>query len=269
MKFGVSVPNVDDPAALVAFARYVEENGWDGYFVWDGFQHDAKAELATGDPWVLLGAVATATERMLLGTGVTPVCRRAPWKLAKEIITLDHLSNGRAMLGVGLGHPFEDEFAAFGDDSALAERASRTDEALLLLDLFLRGAEVNHDGEHYRVHAHLRPAARQTPRPPIWIAATAPHAKPLARASRWDGVFCNWNPQTEKPLTPSEVAEYTAGIDSGLEVVTFWNRSHPAAEYEQAGVSWLLEIPWPEGDSWLEDFKASLPDLSNLHSSNT
>lgn len=264
MKSGVSVPNVGDPAALVAFARHVEQEGWDGYFLWDGFQHQAEAELATLDPWVLLGAVAAATDRMLLGTGVTPVCRRSPWKLAKEIITLDHLSDGRAMLGVGLGHPFEDEFAAFGDDSPLNVRASRTDEALGLLDLLLRGEPVDFDGAHYRVHAHLRPAARQSPRPPIWIAATAPHRKPLTRARRWDGVFCNWNPQTEEPLTPTEVADYTEGINGGLDIVTFRNPNYDPAEYEQVGVTWLLEIPWPEGDNWLDEFQASLPELPNV-----
>lgn len=72
------------------------------------------------------------------------------------------------------------------------------------------------------------------------------------------------DPQTEEPLTPSEVADYTAGMGAGLDVVTFRNPSHHAAEYVQAGVTWLLEIPWPEGDTWLDDFKATLPDLSHV-----
>jgi alkanesulfonate monooxygenase SsuD/methylene tetrahydromethanopterin reductase-like flavin-dependent oxidoreductase (luciferase family) len=264
MHRGVSVPNVDDPGALVDFAGELEAAGWDGYFLWDGHRHDADAGFATHDPWVLLGAVARATRRMRLGTGITPVPRRTPWKLAKEVVTLDHLSGGRAVLGVGLGAPDDVEFAAFGDHATRAERAARLDEALELVDLVLRGEPLDHDGVHYRAHAHLLPAAVQSPRPPIWVAATMPHQRPLERALRWDGVFCNWQPETEAPLTPAEVADYLGHVTGrdGFDVVTFRHPDHAPADYEAVGVDWLVEIPWPEGPTWLDEFRAQLADVA-------
>src|SRR5947208_17025602 len=99
MKFGVSMPNAGDPAVLVDLAVEVERAGWDGYFLWDHVQMRPSLPL-THDPWVLLGAMAVRTERIRLGTMVTPVPRRRPWKLAKEIATVDHLSGGRMILGV-------------------------------------------------------------------------------------------------------------------------------------------------------------------------
>ena len=96
---------------------------------------------------------------------------------------------GRVTVGVGLGVPAEAECGAFGEPIDSRLRAAMLDEALPLLDSFLRGEPVDHDGEHYTVKAHLNPTAYQRPRPPIWVAATLPHAKPVARARRWDGIF--------------------------------------------------------------------------------
>lgn len=138
---------------------------------------------------VLLGAIAARTSRVRLGTLVTPVPRRRPWKVAKEVTTLDHLSGGRAVLGVGLGFPPDIEYGAFGEPTDVRVHGAKLDEALPIIDRLLRGDPVDHDGEHYQVHAHLNPPAVQRPRPPIWVAATLPHRRPLARARRWDGIF--------------------------------------------------------------------------------
>ena len=73
----------------------------------------------------MLGAFAQATERVRLGALVTPLARRRPWKVAKEVVTLDHLSGGRAVVGVGLGEPPDDDFATFGDPSDAARSAPR------------------------------------------------------------------------------------------------------------------------------------------------
>ena len=103
MRYLLSVPPFTDPATVVALARTAEANGWDGFFLWDHLRWDDVQEVH--DPWVLLGAIAQETERMLLGTMVTPLSRRRPWVVAKHLVTLDHLSGGRAVLGVGLGEP--------------------------------------------------------------------------------------------------------------------------------------------------------------------
>lgn len=263
MKLAVSLPNVGDPGALVEFAAAMEAVGIDAVLLWDGFQHQPDA-LDTIDPWTLLGAMAWATDRIRLGTGVTPISRRQPWKLGKELITLDHLSRGRAVLAVGLGAPDEQEFHAFGDRASLRERASRTDEGLEVLDQLLRGERVDHDGVHHRVHAHLRPPAHQSPRPPIWIAATAPHRRPLERAKRWDGVYLNVKiHDDEMPMTPGEVRDYL-GEDlerEGFEVVTIRHPAHDVAEYETLGVDCLVEGWWPRGDGWLAAFRRHVERL--------
>jgi alkanesulfonate monooxygenase SsuD/methylene tetrahydromethanopterin reductase-like flavin-dependent oxidoreductase (luciferase family) len=164
------------------------------------------------------------------------------------------------VVGVGLGFPVEDEFAVFGEVTDLRERAARTDEALQIIDLALRGEPIEHDGPHYQVHAQLRPASTQSPRPPIWVAATPPHRKPLERAARWDGVVCNVKVEGDlMPLRPDELRTYVGDFleDPGLAVVTNAHPEHAPEEYEAIGVSWLMDTSWP-GPDWLAQFRESL-----------
>ena len=129
MRFGLSVPPFTDPAEVVRpGARRAEASGWDGFFLWDHLRWDGVVEVH--DPWVLLGAIAQETERMRLGTMVTPLSRRRPQVVAKHLTTLDHLSGGRAVLGVGLGDPPDLDFSDFGDEPSYRVRAAITDEAL-------------------------------------------------------------------------------------------------------------------------------------------
>lgn len=260
MRRGVSVPSVGDPAALVRLAVDLEAAGWDGFFVWDHVQIVAGLDVEVHDPWMVLAATAHATKGLTLGPLVSAPARRRPWNLAKQVVTLDHLSRGRAVLGVGLGFPGHDEFAVFGDPDDLAVRAARTDEALEIIDLVLRGDAVEHAGPHYRMNATLRPAAVQRPRPKIWIAATPPHRRPLERARRWDGVVCNVKVEGDLlPLRPAELATYLGELldDPGFDVITNRHPEHAAAEYERAGVSWLVDSAWP-GDGWLADLRAHI-----------
>jgi alkanesulfonate monooxygenase SsuD/methylene tetrahydromethanopterin reductase-like flavin-dependent oxidoreductase (luciferase family) len=92
VRYLLSVPPFTDPATVVDLATTAEASGWDGFFLWDHLRWDDIQEIH--DPWVLLGAIAQATERMLLGTMVTPLSRRRPWVVAKHLVTLDHLSGG-------------------------------------------------------------------------------------------------------------------------------------------------------------------------------
>ena len=208
---------------------------------------------------MLLATIAAATDRVLLGAMVTPPSRRRPWLLAKQIVTLDHLSGGRAVVGVGLGFPEEDEFGAFGEVTDLRERAARTDEALTIIDRVLRGEPVDHDGPHFEVHAHLHPAALQSPRPRIWVAATPPHRAPLDRARRWDGVYCNLRTDDFQPLRPEELQAYCGDLlaDPTHDVVTTPHPEHRPEEYEAIGVTWLVEMPFP-GPNWVDDLRERL-----------
>jgi len=110
MRFGISVPNAGEATQLVDLAVTAERSGWDGFFLWNHLQLDAVSRPPMHDPWVLLGAIAARTSRVRLGTMITPIPRRRPWKLAKEITTLDHLSAGRVIVGVGLGVPADAEY---------------------------------------------------------------------------------------------------------------------------------------------------------------
>jgi alkanesulfonate monooxygenase SsuD/methylene tetrahydromethanopterin reductase-like flavin-dependent oxidoreductase (luciferase family) len=241
MRFGVNVPNVGDPAELVELAVAAERAGWDGFFVWDHL--NALPDMH--DPWVVLGAVAARTSRLRLGTMVTPVPRRRPWKLAKEVCTLDHLSNGRAVLGVGLGAPADTEYGAFGEPTSARVHAAMLDEALPIIDGFLRGDPVDHAGEHYQARSQFSPAAVQRPRPPIWVAATAGKPKPLIRAARWDGIFPL--SASSGATTPDELATLVADLDppDGYDVVSFLGEAR-AADLADAGATWAIDGPaWP------------------------
>lgn len=248
MRYGVSIPPFTDAATVLRWATQAEEAGWDGVFVWDHVQWDGRVEPL--DPWVVLGAMAARTARVRLGTLVTPLSRRRPHVLAKQLVTLDHLSAGRAVLAVGLGEPPDRDFADLGDESDPRIRAAMLDEALDVIDGLLRGP-LSHHGEHYDVEAHVKPLPVQRPRPPIWVAGVAPHRRPLARARRWDGFVPIG---AGEHCTPGELAAYLAsdGRPSapGWDVVAHWRDGIPASEYADAGATWLIRSEWPAVDGW-------------------
>ncbi len=116
---------------FASLAVDAEQAGWDGVFVWDHMV--VWSGNLVGDPWILLAAAAAATERIALGPMVTPLPRRRPWKLAREAVTLDQLSGGRLILGVGIGFPPEPEFTAFGEPTEAKVRAEMLDEGLEII----------------------------------------------------------------------------------------------------------------------------------------
>ena len=199
MKFAINVPNFGpyaDARLTASLAREAEQRGWDGFHVWDHIHGEGQTGAPTADPWILLAAVALATERIRIGTMVTPVARRRPWKLARETVTLDRLSDGRLTLGVGLGYPADLEFTALGEEADDRVRAEKLDEGLDLLAALWSGESISHHGRHYRLSdVQFLPQPVQQPRIPIWVARISGQA-PLRRAARWDGVF---------PLDPVEL----------------------------------------------------------------
>jgi alkanesulfonate monooxygenase SsuD/methylene tetrahydromethanopterin reductase-like flavin-dependent oxidoreductase (luciferase family) len=190
MRFSINIPNFGDfadPRTVAAVASAAEQAGWDGLFVWDHLLHRSHRR-PFGDPWMLLTAAALATSRIRLGTLVTPVARRRPQQLARQVATLDAVSGGRVIFGAGLGGPIEDEYGSFGEPTDRVVLAERLDEGLGLLARFWSGEAVTHDGKHFQVRdATLRPASVQRPRPPVWIGGFWPHRPPMRRAARWDG----------------------------------------------------------------------------------
>jgi alkanesulfonate monooxygenase SsuD/methylene tetrahydromethanopterin reductase-like flavin-dependent oxidoreductase (luciferase family) len=177
-----------DVAALARAAATAEASGWDGLFVWDHvMSHDG---IDVADPWIALTAVALATERVRLGAMVTPLARRRPWDVARQVAVLDRLSGGRMVFGAGLGGDSRRELTAFGEERDARARAALLDEALELVVALWSGEEVTRDGPAFPVdRAQVRPIPVQAPRPPVWLACVWPHRRPLRRAARYDGVF--------------------------------------------------------------------------------
>jgi alkanesulfonate monooxygenase SsuD/methylene tetrahydromethanopterin reductase-like flavin-dependent oxidoreductase (luciferase family) len=192
MRYAVNMPNFAeyaDARTVAALAADAEAAGWDGAFVWDHMVYARDERLPVADPWILLAAVALATERLRLGPMVTPLARRRPWKVARETVTLDHLSGGRLILGVGLGTPAADEYGTFGEPTGAAVRAAMLDEALEVLTRLWSGETVSFRGEHYRLDdVAFRPTPVQRPRIPILVAGVWPRRAPLRRAARFDGI---------------------------------------------------------------------------------
>jgi alkanesulfonate monooxygenase SsuD/methylene tetrahydromethanopterin reductase-like flavin-dependent oxidoreductase (luciferase family) len=256
MRYGLFVPafaELADPRRVAALARTAEESGWEGFYLWDHVL--GRDGMGVADPWVALAAVATATERVRIGTLVTPVSRRRPWVMARQVSTLDHLSGGRVVVGIGLGHDGWHEFSAFGEVVDTAARARLLDESVDVLRRLLSGEPVRHHGEHLTVDTEpFIPRPLQDP-VPIWAACQWPNRRPLARAARLQGCFPIFPaPMPPPPPTPTEVAEVRGELDRlgaapdiDLVVRGALSLEEPSAlrrrtaDLEEAGATWMLE----------------------------
>ncbi len=190
MRYGLHMPNFGyfaDPHTLITLAQEAEEAGWDGFFVWDHLQFAEPIPVA--DPWVALAGIAAHTERLRLGPLVTPVPRRHIGKLAREALTLDHLSHGRLILGVGIGGEWFKEYSSFHMPTDDRLHAAQLDEALDILVRLWSGEPVHFNGTHYQVDTQFLPRPVQTPRIPIWVGGIWPRKPAFRRAARWDGAF--------------------------------------------------------------------------------
>jgi alkanesulfonate monooxygenase SsuD/methylene tetrahydromethanopterin reductase-like flavin-dependent oxidoreductase (luciferase family) len=272
MKFGFVIPGGDVPE-FVEMAVEIERAGWDAVFGWEA--------VYAMDPWVLLGAVAAKTNRVRLGSLLTPPSRRRPWKLASELATLDRLSGGRAVLTVGLG-ALETGFARVGEVTDRKTRAELLDEALDLMTLFWKSEPFDYQGKHYQVSWDsslwkLEPI--QEPRVPIWVAAVWPNERSMSRAARWDGAvpayrlpsgeFVQFTPEAIRELR--SFVEDRRGSADGFDIVV--DGVTPAGDEAalervrglgDAGATWWIEAMWeaPCGlEAVRERIKAGPPDI--------
>lgn len=256
MRFAVNLPNFgsfSDPRFMVDLAGAAEEAGWDGFFVWDHIVIGDGVPVA--DPWVLLGAIATATDRMTIGPMVTPVPRRRPWVLARQTTTLDHLSSGRLVLGVGTGYPPGVEFGTFGEPVGDRERADLLDEGLQVIGGVWSGEPFSFEGEHFRVSQTTFQPKPVNGSIPIWVAGMWPNRRPFRRAADYDGVFPI--AADMHPLRPDEVSQIVGYVTqhrrSGKPFdVTVGGPPLSKSEvddYRNAGVTWYQVGPDPRGES--------------------
>jgi alkanesulfonate monooxygenase SsuD/methylene tetrahydromethanopterin reductase-like flavin-dependent oxidoreductase (luciferase family) len=225
----------------LAQAVLAERAGWDGVFVW---------EAAYGvDAWSLLAAMAVATSRVRLGTMLTPLPWRRPWKVASQVATVDQLSGGRAVLAIGLGATTTD-LPLTGEELDRRTRAAMMDEGIDLMRTLWAGG-LDYEGTHYRYSVErgdLAEVGRPVQSPvPIWVVAAWPHPKSLRRGQRCEGVI----PQGAD--TPDDVRALRAWLDRpGQDVLAEGETpaGDPAAAAEivrpwaEAGCTWWMETRW-------------------------
>ena len=228
---------LSDPALVADLAAQAEGAGWDGVFVWDHVAYRDPVQ-AVADPWVVLAAVACATSRVRIGPMVTPLPRRRPVKLAREVASLDRLSRGRLVLGVGIGGDGSGELSATGEQLDDRVRGAMLDEGLDVLRAAWTGEQVDHRGEHYVVDGlTLQPTPVQAGGPPVWVAARYGNARPLQRAARHDGVF---QIGITDPAQLAEVVATVGGAREGYDVAVGGPPGADERGYEAAGATWWM-----------------------------
>ena len=249
VKFGFQL-TAGDPGTIADLSAAAEAAGWDAVFYWDGI---AIGKVEIYDPWVVMSAIATRTQRIRFGPVVTPPSRQRPWKLAREGMTLDRLSSGRLILPVGLGALDDQGFGNVGEATDTRVRAELLDESLEILNGLWSGEPFGFEGRHYRFGPMtFRPTPVQRPRIPIWVIGVWPHRRSLARAFRWDGIL----PQTSDPETIRHIVDMAARERAGAgrkgpwDVVIDGQSSDDeqslrrVAEVRDAGATWWNEADW-------------------------
>ena len=257
MRYGFVFPGGDARTAA-ELAREAERAGWDGFFVWE--------PVWGVDAWVSLTAAAMLTERIRLGTLLTPLSRMRPWKLASETATLDQLSNGRVILSVGLGAT-DTGFEAFGEVTDRKVRAELLDEGLDILTGLWRGQPFSYDGKHYTIRPtsfNPPPPPVQQPRIPIWVVGAWPRPRSLRRVLRYDGLLPTVAGEDGqgRQITPDDIRAMKTFVEVNRAETTPFDiimegetpgddRERSAAivrQWADAGVTWWIEAMWSAND---------------------
>jgi len=271
MYFGLDVPihgSFADPGLLANLAVEAEQTGWDGFFIQDSL----LSEQALTDPWIALAAIAMYTKRVRVGVLLTAPSRHHPWQLARQTVSLDHLSKGRVVFGAGLGFQPE-EFSAVGQSSDAKVRAERLDEALDILTGLWSAEPFSYEGKYHHLDpVKFLPGPMQSPRIPIWIGGFWPNRGPFRRAARWDGAYIGTLKVNGEVLTPAELKEVaayirahraeTASFDvafAGEKPVSIEEAADTIGPYEEAGVTWWLEGLWGSIEEARERIQAGPP----------
>ena len=251
MRYG-AVLAVADPRPIPELSRAAENAGWDAVFVADPVWGVA--------PWVTLAACAAVTERIRLGTMLTPLSAWRPWRLAAEVATVDNLSGGRAILSVGLG-AIETGFGNVGEETDRQVRAELLDESLEIVTGLWAGQPFAFEGKHYTVTPidfPPPPPPVQQPRIPIWCVGAWGYRKSMDRALRYDGLLPNVpGDEGMRAATLDEVKDMVALIrerkgdqryDLVIEGTSTGDDRAKAADqvspWVEAGATWWVESQW-------------------------
>jgi len=261
MKYGIALPYTNARTAA-KLSQLAEESGWDGCFMGDAIWCE--------DPMIGLAAAAMTTNRIRLGTMITPVPLRIPWKLASESVALDHLSNGRLTLGLGAGAVWMG-WQAFPDEvTDVKSRAEMLDETIDILSLLYQRKQFDYDGKHYHLkltqldEMYYPPKPVQQPRIPLWCVGLYPNKKSMGRVLKCDGVIVEKRSPDNKPedVTPDDIREIKAYVDANRTESSFFdivlngnvselNRvqlQEKLLPLVEAGVTWWIEGLWDSSE---------------------
>jgi len=229
-----------DPKVMLDLAVTAESTGWDGIFLWDHILRPAHEPQEIADVWVMLAAMATVTTSIRLGPMVTPVVRRRPQKLAREAVTVDHLSGGRLTIGLGLGVDTSGELSKFGEVVDAKTRGDILDEGAGLLVQLWSGEDVQHRGTHFVAEGvRLLPRPLQRPSIPLWLAARGEARRPVRRAARFDGLF----PIEVDPDGLARMLDVVAAERGSLDGFDVAIVAHPGADVPamaERGATWAM-----------------------------
>jgi hypothetical protein len=252
------------PKTYIDLAREAESAGWDGFFLWDHLI-EGNERVPLFDSFTLLAAIAQATKRIRIGTTVSPLPRSKPWNVARRLITLDQISNGRIILGVGLGGEESVDYERFGESGDPKILAKKLDESLEIIDGLTSGKPFSYpSGTFYRIMGKtvFLPVPMQKPRIPIWVGGWWPNKGPFKRAAKWDGTIPIKAPG--ELLAPSDLEEIIPFIESERQnklsnfdvAVIGWttgkNRkanSEKVSRFSSKGATWWLESLYTQRDS--------------------
>ena len=257
MKLGAALP-YSITRAVPKLARLAEEAGWDGVFLGDA--------IWTEDPMIALTGAAMTTDRIRLGTMVTPVPLRTPWKLASESTALDHLSDGRLILGLATGAIWMGWYAFPDAITETRARAEMLGETIDILTLLYKREPFDYDGKHYHLKLtdldprHYPPRPVQKPRIPLWTVGVWPRMKSMRRVLRCDGVIVETMNAEGKaePVTPDDIREIKAYVEANRTLNTPFDivvngstaelepnqRREVLLEWREAGATWWIEGMW-------------------------
>jgi alkanesulfonate monooxygenase SsuD/methylene tetrahydromethanopterin reductase-like flavin-dependent oxidoreductase (luciferase family) len=245
VQYGVVLPSTLSARALVDLGQAAETAGWDGVFVRD--------TLFGCDVWVALAGIAVRTERVRLGPLTTALPRYRPWKLASETVALDHLSEGRLTLPVGLGGAEDEEWDRLGmvEEMERHVRAKLLDEGLDVLTGLWSDQPFSYQGERYEIREVKGQRPLQTPRIPVWVPGTGWPDVPASEVRRiltWDGVVVDsrvdvsalrrFAAEGRDETTPFDVV--LEGTTPGDDRAAASDRVRTAAD---AGATWWVETP--------------------------
>jgi hypothetical protein len=258
VQYGFIIPG-GDVRTIVEMAAQAEAAGWDGVFYWDGI-YIADVDLMY-DPWVVLAAMALRTSRVRIGAVLTPLPRRRPWKVARETVTVDQLSDGRLILPVGLGALDDGGFTKVGEPTDRKTRAELLDESLEILTGLWSAQPFSYSGKHYHLEEmKFRPGPVQAPRIPIWVVGVWPSEKSMQRVIRYDGLLPAKKPAEGEPadMTPDDIHAMRDYVLARRHLTTpfdiVWEGQTPGDDpsqaasivrpWAEAGATWWMEAMW-------------------------